>query len=124
MQRQTEGAIFPRRRSLVRAFEIPALDQLKAIRLMRVFELHDADILRTDERGQSSERFAEAIRVAQRALEKLELRTAGYDRFDAQPHADGLLLELQAFEMRVQNAEQHLGITRGRWDGEDALIAI
>src|SRR5262249_16502072 len=72
----------------------------------------------------TAEGFSETIRVAQRTFEKLKLRAIRDGGVQAQAHADGLLLQPQTFEVRVQDAEQHSDITRGRGNGESALIAI
>ncbi len=75
---------------------------MEAIRLVCVLKLHDTGVLHADERCDSAERFAEAIGITQWTLKKLELGLAANDWLDVQAHADGLLLELQAFEVRVQ----------------------
>ena len=77
-QRQADGAVLLRGGSsrLAQLFKLRR-DEAEAVRPMGVFHLHHADIVRADERREPRERFAETIRIAQRALEKLELLRLG-----------------------------------------------
>ena len=89
---------------------------------MRVEHFGDADILRADECGEPAQRFAETIWIAQRTFKKLELPPLRVGGLDAQPHRGRAVIELQAVEVRLQNAEEHVHVRRRRRHGEAAFV--
>lgn len=91
--------------------------------LVRPFHLGNADIAAPDHGADASEGFGKPVGIAQGVFKERKLLMLGLGRFRSEPDADGGLFQSESLKVRVEDAEEHVGVGRGRGDLEESFIA-